>query len=381
MMARRRLRSVNKAFTIKRLLLITLALGLIAAGVFGVKAYLSSRSSFGTQTALPFYSEAVYACSNGVFYYVEGGKLHCYDPKNPDGATEMDLGTSDVSIAAGGGTAALYSGTSVQIIGASDFIDVGGQVLSLRCAANHIAVLRLDPSGAAAVLVYDKTGTLVDVIEQKDDILLDCGFYSSDGGDLMWTLSLSSSAATPLTTLTTYSYLKQSNESVATMSGVITVQNQLVDRVVFTKNSIFISGTEQLMRCDAGISGESWRLLTYGYKMTDSSTSAARPVFLFVPRGEEGETMNMVKLYSADEAAQPAASARTVQLKEGVHSIMLCSGKLAAFSDTKLYIYSAAGKLSATYELDFSCSGAKKLSENEVICESSDGALRLIKLK
>ena len=364
MMARRRLRSVNKAFTIKRLLLIT-------AGVFGVKAYLSSRSSFGTQTALPFYSEAVYACSNGVFYYVEGGKLRCYDPKNPDGATEMDLGTSDVSIAASGGTAALYSGTAVQIIGASDFIDVGGQVLSLRCAANHIAVLRLDPSGAAAVLVYDKTGTLVDVIEQKDDILLDCGFYSS----------LSSSAATPLTTLTTYSYLKQSNESVATMSGVITVQNQLVDRVVFTKNSIFISGTEQLMRCDAGISGESWRLLTYGYKMTDSSTSAARPVFLFVPRGEEGETMNMVKLYSADEAAQPAASARTVQLKEGVHSIMLCSGKLAAFSDTKLYIYSAAGKLSATYELDFSCSGAKKLSENEVICESSDGALRLIKLK
>ena len=85
MMARRRLRSVNKAFTIKRLLLIALALGLIAAGVFGVKAYLSSRSSFGTQTALPFYSEAVYACSNGVFYYVEGGKLHCYDPKNPDG--------------------------------------------------------------------------------------------------------------------------------------------------------------------------------------------------------------------------------------------------------------------------------------------------------
>ena len=107
------------------------------------------------------------------------------------------------------------------------------------------------------------------------------------------------------TTLTTYSYAAQGGESVATMSGVISISSQLVDRVVFTKSSIFISGTEQLIRCDAGISGESWRLLTYGYKLCDYSPALTRPLFLFVPRGEGA--MNEVKLYSVDEAAQSSS--------------------------------------------------------------------------
>lgn len=208
-MARRRLKSADKAFTIKRLLIILLGIALIVGGFFGVRAFLSSRASFGMESALPFYSEAPYAYSNGIFYYADGDKLIRYDTKNPEGATSMSLGTSDVSITAGGGTAALYSVNAVQIIGADDFIDVGGQIMSLRCAANHIAVLRIDPAGTGAVLVYNKSGELVDIIEQKDDIIIDCGFYDSSEGDLMWLLTLSTSADTPVTTLTTYSYAAQ----------------------------------------------------------------------------------------------------------------------------------------------------------------------------
>ena len=165
-MARRRLKSADKAFTIKRLLIILLGIALIVGGFFGVRAFLSSRASFGTESALPFYSEAPYAYSNGIFYYADGDKLIRYDTRNPEGATSMSLGTSDVAIAAGGGTAALYSVNAVQIIGADDFIDVGGQIMSLRCAANHIAVLRIDSAGTGAVLVYNKSGELVDIIEQ-----------------------------------------------------------------------------------------------------------------------------------------------------------------------------------------------------------------------
>ena len=238
-MARRRLKSADKAFTIKRLLIILLGIALIVGGFFGVRAFLSSRASFGTESALPFYSEAPYAYSNDIFYYADGDKLIRYDTRNPEGATSMSLGTSDVAIAAGGGTAALYSVNAVQIIGADDFIDVGGQIMSLRCAANHIAVLRIDSAGTGAVLVYNKSGELVDIIEQKDDIIIDCGFYDSSEGDLMWLLTLSTSADTPVTTLTTYSYAVQGGDSVATMSGVISISSQLVDRVVFTKSSLF----------------------------------------------------------------------------------------------------------------------------------------------
>lgn len=54
---------------------------------------------------------------------------------------------------------------------------------------------------------------------------------------------------------------------------------------------------------------------------------------------------------------------------------------MVAFSNTDMYIYTAAGKLSRTYALDFACVGATKLSETEALCESADGSLRLIKLK
>ena len=87
-------------------------------------------------------------------------------------------------------------------------------------------MLRIDSAGTGAVLVYNKSGELVDIIEQKDDIIIDCGFYDSSEGDLMWLLTLSTSADTPVTTLTTYSYAAQGGESVATMSGVISACRQ-----------------------------------------------------------------------------------------------------------------------------------------------------------
>lgn len=356
-----------------------LGLALIAAGVFGIKAFISARQTFGTQAALPFYSETAYAYSNGIFYYADGDKLIRYSPTDPEGATSMSLGTDNVSVAAGNGTAALYSGSAVQIIGADDFIDIGGQVLTLQCAKNHIAVLRTDSAGAGAVLVYAKDGTLVDVIEQGADIITGCGFYSSASGDTLWILTLSTSAQTPVTTLTTYNYAIQNGQSVATMSGVISVNSQLVDNVVFTGSSIFISGAEQLIRCDAGISGETWRLLTYGYKLADHSLAQTRPLFLFVPRADTA--MKEVKLYTVDEAAQSSAAARTVQLGADIHSVIAVNGKMAAFSQSELYLYSAAGKLNNKYTLDFACINAQKLSESDIICEAADGSLWFIKLK
>lgn len=359
--------------------MVLLALVLVALGVFGVLAFLKSRSSFGTVMELPFYSEAEYAYSNGIFYYVDGEKLIRYDPADPDGATSISLGTGSVTVVAENGTAVLYSGSSVQIVGTEQLIDVGGQIISLNCARNHIAILRRDTSGADAVLVYSKEGTLVDIIEQQTDMIIGCGFYSSASSDLMWTLTLSTSATTPVTTLTTYSYTVQGGQTVAATSGVISINSQLVDGVVFTDESIFISGTEQLIRCDAGISGESWRLLTYGYRLEDYSVSSSKPLFLFVPRGEDA--MNEVKLYSVSESAQSSATARTVQLDEDIHSVMACGGKMVAFSSNGLCKYSAAGVKGDTFALEFTCVGATKLSESDVLCEAADGSLKLVRLK
>lgn len=350
----------------------------LVAGVFGARAILKARSQFGTVEALPFYSQSAYGYGGGKFYYAAGDKLVIYDPSSPDNAQSIALGSKDVSIAAGGGTVALYAGSSVQILGTSEPIDAGGQIMLLRCAAAHIALLRVDSTGAGAVLVYAKDGTLVDMIEENNDKLLDCGFYTSEGRDALWTMSLSSSAVTPITTLTTYTYSSENGTGVATMSGVITLQAQLVDKAVFTPKSIFLSGTEQLIRYDSGISGESWRLLTYGYKLADYSTASSRPLFLFVPR--DG-TIDVAKLYSAAEDSTHNAYARTVQLDEDIHSTMVCGGRMYAFGSDSMHIYTAAGKQGDIYKLEFNCTGAVKLDDSHIVCEDANGALYYLTLK
>ncbi len=379
-MARRRYQAKSRAFTAKRMALLLLAVALVAGAAVGVNALLKQRDSYGTAVQLPFYSESVYGYGGGVFYYTADGKLCRYDPADPENIPSTQLAVEDVAIVSSGSLTALYAGASAQILGAEEVIDAGGQIMGLRCGANHIALIRQDAEGTAAVLVYDKNAALVDAVEQGDMLLLDCGFGRSGGSDLLWTLMLDSTGSVPVNALTTYTYAADGAGTVkASMSGVTSVQSQLVEKVVFTDKSIFLSGTEQLIRCDAGVSGESWRLLTYGYTLADTSTSGARPLFLFVDRNNPGE-WGGVKLYAADEAAQPNATARMVRLPEGTRAAMACAGKLVAFTYDKLYTYSASGALLKEYDLGFGCDSAVKLGEHAVLVET-DGALRLITLK
>jgi hypothetical protein len=163
------------------------------------------------------------------------------------------------------------------------------------------------------------------------------------------------------------------------MSGVITVQGQLVERVVFTQKSIFIAGTSHLIRCDAGVSGEAYRLLTYGYRLADYSTAGANPLFVYAAREEEG-TASRVKLYGAAEGDIALATAREVYLPEGTLSFFAAGGKLYAVTRDALYAFGAAGEALASYPLGFACTGAEKLDEKRVLV-TTEGASRLISLK
>lgn len=381
-MARRRYQAKNKAYTLKRMGLLALAVLLVAGAVFGVRAILKEKDSYGSVAELPFYSEAVYGYGGGVFYYVADGKLNRYDPADPENISSTQLAVEDVTIVSSASLTALYTGASAQILGAAEVVDAGGQILGLRCGKSHVAIMRQDANGDVAVLVYDKNAQLVDAVEQGSMLLLDCGFSSAGGSDLMWTLMLDSSGSVPVNALTTYTYAADDSGTVkASMSGVTSVQSQLVEDVLFTDKSIYLSGTEQLIRCDSGVSGESWRLLTYGYRLADASTTGARPLFVFVSRDAQPGQWNSVKLYSADEAAQANATARTVQLPQGALAAMATGGRLAVFTQNKLYLYSSAGTLTKEYELGFGLESAVKLSDNAVLAQTTEGALRLITLK
>lgn len=379
-MARRRFHSKNKALTFRRLGLLMLGALLIASVIWGVTALVREKDSFGTSAELPFGSDAVYAFTGSGFYYIKDESLIYHDLEDPSAGKTMKLGATDVAMCASSAQAALYSGSSVQILGVSETIDAGGKVLSMRCGATHTAVMREDASGAVAVLIYDASGALIDMIEQGQELLLDCGLRETSAGDVLWTLMLNSSGSVPINTITTYTYeVDGGGTPRASMSGVMTVQGQLVERIVFTQKSIFIACTSHLIRCDAGVSGEAYRLLTYGYRLADYSAAGANPLFVYVAR-DAGGSVSRVKLYGAAEGDIASATAREVYLPEGTLSFLAASGKLYAFTKDTLYAYDAAGKELASYALGFTCTGAAKLGEKRVLV-TTEGAARLISLK
>ena len=171
MRKRRKLVAKNKGYTAKRLLLLLLALALVAAAAVGVFLLVRERGTFGTLAELPFTADGQWAFTGGGFYYISGDKLCYYDLNDPEKASSLQLSSTDVTLVSSDSITAVYGGAAVHIVGASEMIDAGGQVLSVSCGKRHIAVMRQGSDESVAVLVYDASGTLVDSIESGSALL------------------------------------------------------------------------------------------------------------------------------------------------------------------------------------------------------------------
>lgn len=361
MRKRRKLVAKNKGYTAKRLLLLLLALALVAAAAVGVFLLVRERGTFGTLAELPFTADGQWAFTGGGFYYISGDKLCYYDLNDPEKASSLQLSSTDVTLVSSDSITAVYGGAAVHIVGASEMIDAGGQVLSVSCGKRHIAVMRQGSDESVAVLVYDASGTLVDSIESGSALLADCGFGTAGGSDVLWTLSLATSGSIPVSTITTYTY----GDSGASMSGVITLQSQLVEDVYFTAGSIFVAGTNHLLRYDKEITSEAYRLLVYGYRPLDFTAGGTKPLFLFASHAAENPAT--VQLISCADAELADALTRTVNLPEGTHSCFVIGGRFMAVANKTVYTYNASGTLQSTTELEVPCDEAVKLSDSRIL--------------
>lgn len=361
MRKRRKLTAKNKSYTAKRLLLLLLALALVVVAAIGIFLLIQSRNTFGTVAELPFTADDQWAYTGNGFYYIAADKLCYYDLNDPEKASSLQLSTAEVTLVSSDSITAIYGGAAVHIVGAAEMIDAGGQVLSVACGKQHIAVLRQDAEDAATLLVYNAAGALVDTIASGTALLADFNFGTTGGSDVLWTLSLATSGSVPVSTITTYTY----GEAGATMSGVITLQSQLVEDVYFTANSIFVVGTNHLLRYDKQITSEAYRLLVYGYRPLDLSTGGTRPLFLFADRA--AETPGAVRLISCADGTLSEETMRMVSLPTGTHSYFVIGGRFMAVTDTAVYTYNTSGDLQSTTELEVACDEAFKLSESRIL--------------
>ncbi|MBQ3131640.1 MAG: hypothetical protein IJC24_02925 [Clostridia bacterium] len=363
-MRKRRYRVNNKGKAIGRILVLVAGLLIIAGLIFGiVKLIGSGTKKGGKMSELPFNASANYAYTGTGFLYFDAGRLYYDDISDSSKDTSYKINTEELQLAASKGISVLYHESALQIVGAGDSLVFSGRVLGVRCGSEHVAVLREDSAGGTAIVIYDKSGIQVDQMDFDATDLIGFGF-SNTSDETLWTLEADYSTPTPVSTLTTY------NLTTRRTTGVMTVQGQLVEDVLFTNSSIFLSATSSLIRCNPAGSTEAYRMTVYGWELLDYSIADSGPVLMYGQRG--AELHSTIKLYTMSEGDVGTAEIVQVHPPTGYVGAFLIKGKLCVYTANKLYTYSAKGELLSTEELNDTITAAQKLADDHVLLYKGD---------
>lgn len=363
MARRRRFTARNKRKTVLRLALLLLVPLLLAGGAYGVIQLLKGGGNKASLKEAPFAPGDVFTYTGAGFLYYKDGKLafkHDTDKKS-DYTLSVSSAAAALRLSAGAKLSALYNDTSVLITGADVPITPGGTVEKVICGSEHLAVFVSAETGGA-LQVFDAGGAQTDSLDFSASTLLDFGIDTT-GAETLWTLTLDDSGGIPISTVTTY------NLAQSVTDGLMSVQGELLEDVVFTGTSIFSVGTNHIIRYNRAGNAEVYRELIYGWRVTDYSP-AASPVFLLQERADSG--FARIRLYTLQEGELPAEKIASVQLPDDALCARLFNGKLAIFTPARVLFYDAAGAAQGALDFEAPMTAAEKLSETKALVQSAD---------
>ena len=281
-MARRRRRLVVRDRRKTALRIAVSIVSLIALVGAGVLTFFLVRSCSVDLTTreLPLVSSDMTCGTGDGLMYIRGGQLNfiSYTDEDKDFTKSLTGNSAPSGIVGSSGVKAVYSENSVQIIGGGFDIASEGAIEKVRCGGTFIAICSRLPNGGRTVTAYSSAGQPLRSFEYEQGRLVDFGFSEASGSTL-WTLELDTDSGSPRTTISTFDLARMSS------TGVITVSDQLVERLYFTSTSVYAIGTESLIRYSASANREIYRVQLYGYRVEDIILSDGMPLMLLVPRG------------------------------------------------------------------------------------------------
>lgn len=353
---RKRRRRVPRTLLFTGLMLL---IGLIAVAVYLL--FFNEREKTISMDATPITAGMTKLNTGSGMLYQTDGNIHYYDWSNQNRNYTHGTAAADIRMNGSAKISVVYTGSMLQIIGQSQPVSFTGEILSVECGEQHIGVLRRDSGGGESILVLTETGEQVDQLLPDDQYIVDFGFYTTTG-EMLWMQTLSVTAGVPTTRITTYDLQKRAS------TGVMQVQDQLIDSLYVTANSVFAAGTSQIIRYTHAGNKEIYREMVYGYKVLDFSDASGTPTFLLAPR--QGN-MHAIKLLTLQEEDASGAVDTHLQLpSEGVAGYIM-NGALVVVSRDKLYTYTLRGKLSSTASLELPVDEAIKLSDSMLLLLSN----------
>ena len=338
---------------------ITLAVLGIALVVF--QFIFNKQEETVSMDITPISTASTYINTGDGILYQTDGQIHFYNLTDSKKNYTYGMGASNIRMSGSETMTVVFNTAQLQVVGEKTPLTFTGEIQEVECGTDHLAVLRKAEDGQESVLVLNRDGEQIQELPFSDQSIIDFGFYTT-ANEMLWIETLNVTTGSPMTTISTYDLNKQE------VTGLIHVQNQLVNEIYITSKSMFVVCTNQIIRYIHEGNKEIYRTTIYGYEPVDFSNASGTPTFLLTPRGGDFHTVRILML-AEDSAPEPVET--TLQLPtEGVSTFIMGS-KLVVASREQLFTYSLKGKLTATATFEQPIDSAVKLTDSKLLLSSN----------
>ena len=264
---------------------------------------------------------------------------------------------------------AVFSGSVLQIRGQEE-VTLTGTIHQVRCGDSHVAVLRRNAqSGADSIVAFDSQGNMTaDVIDYSDGKVVNFGFYTEGGNERLWVIAVAVQQGQPVFNV------KMHNPDAGgmTIGYLPSFYTQAIEQVHFTADSIFVVGTQELVRYSIGNPRERYRVNIYGQRVLDMAISDAGVSFLLQPRQESFS--QTVRVLTVSEAETSSESLVSLHIPSEVRAAFLQSGSLYVFTETEMFGYNYAGRSTVTLELPEAPERVRRIGADHMLFETLDAS-------
>ena len=344
----------------------TLLFSVITLAVLGIALVIfqfifNKQEETVSMDITPISTTSTYINTGDGILYQTDGQIHFYNLTDSKKNYTYGTGASNIRMSGSETMTVVFNTAQLQVVGEKTPLTFTGEIQEVECGTDHLAVLRKAEDGQESVLVLNRDGEQIQELPFADQSIIDFGFYTT-ANEMLWIETLNVSTGSPMTTISTYDLNKQE------VTGLIHVQNQLVNDIYITSKSMFVVCTNQIIRYIHEGNNEIYRTTIYGYEPVDFSNASGTPTFLLTPRGGDFHTVRILTLVE-DSAPEPVET--TLQLPtEGVSTFIMGS-KLVVASREQLFTYSLKGKLTATATFEQPIDSAVKLTDSKLLLSSN----------
>ena len=352
-----------------RLILFGLVALVLSGGLFAV-FYLMFRQRDVSLTyeKLGIQANMDYTVSGNYLSYASATDLIQVNIADTKKSTVINLPIAIDGFGVSSTMTAVYAGSNLQLRN-FNALTLNGTIRGVACGEGHCAALRTnDISGLDSIVVFNASAEAVgNPIDFSESKVVNFGFETKYGREMLWVICVNTQASLPVTTVRLYDY-----NNGGTMSYYPSFYEQSIERVYFTEDSVFLVGTEDIIRYNMDSSRERYRVGIYGKEVMDVSVNNGTVRFLLKPRGSSNQ--HTLYTLAMAEADAPNTTMLTVYVGENIVNAFLQNSGIRIVTRTRMISYTYSGKNtpSADILLEYPADMALKLNDSSFLLVSGD---------